>query len=233
MGAASGFPIDLVLFGMIAAFLVLRLRSILGKRTGFERPPQPAPRSEGWKGSPPAAPIIEGLAESVPEKSARPLPDPSSRAGQGLIRLCEIDHSFEPARFLDGAEQAFRLIVESFASGDRVRLRPLLNDETYRAFETAISAREAAGETQRTEIRNIADVAIREVSLRQPVGSRRAPVADIVVRFVSNQVNVTLGRDGNPVAGTDAVMEIADLWTFERDLSSDGPAWRLAATRSD
>ena len=153
------------------------------------------------------------------------LPDPASPPGQALRRMQGIDRTLDPARFLDGAEAAFRIIVAAFAAGDRARLRPLLADDTYTAFAAAIAAREAAGETQRTEIHAIEAATIEAADLR---GS----IADVVVRFVSDQVNMTLGSDGNPMMGTDAVTEITDQWTFERDLTSSDPTWRLVAARS-
>src|SRR6185436_13132985 len=116
MGASGSFPIDLILFGMIAAFLVLRLRSILGRRTGFERQPPPYQPQPGQAG---AAPVIDGQAEAAAAPSARTLPEPTSATGQALELMRSIDRSFEPGSFLDGAEKAFRLIVSAFASGDR------------------------------------------------------------------------------------------------------------------
>jgi predicted lipid-binding transport protein (Tim44 family) len=136
-----------------------------------------------------------------------------------------VDRTFNPSRFLDGAEAAFRIIVGAFAAGNRGILRPLLADDTWHAFEAAITAREAAGETQRTEIRAIRSATIEQADLR-------GTIADITVRFISDQVNVTLGRDGAPVAGADAVTEITDMWTFERNLAEPDPAWRLIAARS-
>src|SRR5690349_12007618 len=124
MGASSGFPIDLILFGMIAAFLVLRLRSILGRRTGFERQAPPYQSAEGQN---PAGPVIEGRVEA-PSPAARDLPDPSGPVGQTLVRMRSVDANFDPAGFLAGAEKAFRMIVAAFASGDRATLRGLLND---------------------------------------------------------------------------------------------------------
>ena len=115
--------------------------------------------------------------------------------------------------------------MTGFAAGDRVQLRALLDDDTYRSFETAIAAREAAGETQRSEIRSIQQVGVEDASLD-------GAVAHITVRFVSDQVAETLSRDGKPVAGADAVAELTDLWTFSRDLSQTDPAWRLTAARS-
>ncbi len=101
----------------------------------------------------------------------------------------------------------------------------MLSDDTFRAFDGAIAGRETAGETQRTEIRGMHSTAIENADLR---GS----LADITVRFVSDQVNLTLGPTGQPVAGADAVTEITDLWTFERDLTAADPTWRLVAARS-
>jgi predicted lipid-binding transport protein (Tim44 family) len=222
MGYSGGFPIDLVLFGMIAAFLVLRLRGILGKRQGFERPASPVQPVQPRR---PAAPIIEGRAEAPPAPSATRVPEAASPAGQALTAMQSIDRNFDAQRFLAGADQAFRMIVKAFAAGDRNTLRPLLGDETYGAFDQAISAREKAGETQVSDIRAIQSMSIEEATLRGRIGS-------MTIRIVSDQVSYTNDRDGKPVAGADAVTEIVDLWTFERDLGQPDPTWRLTAVRS-
>jgi predicted lipid-binding transport protein (Tim44 family) len=219
MGASGGFPIDLVLFGMIAAFLVLRLRSILGRRQGFERTTDPR---AGVRPVPATGPVIDAVAERVP---SRPLPDPATPLGQTLGKMQGIDRNFQAARFLDGAEAAFKIIVSAFAAGQRDTLRPLLSPDTFAAFEAAIAAREAAGETHRTEVKAIRSATIEQAELH-------GTVASISVRFVTDQVNITLGRDGSVVQGTDAVTEIVDLWTFERDLAVADPTWRMVAARS-
>ena len=220
---SGGFPIDLLLFGMIAAFLVLRLRGILGRKTGFERPAQPEAPQTAVPGIGRPAPV--SVVSTRPEQPARPLPDPASPAGAALAQMRTVDRSFDPQHFLNGAEAAFRLIVGAFAAGDRVALRPLLGDDTYRSFEAAIAAREAAGETQRSEIKSIESLTVEEAAL---FGSQAA----ITLRIVSDQVAETLDRGGKPVSGADAVAEITDIWTFERDLSQPDPAWRLSAARS-
>lgn len=257
MGATGGFPVDLILFGMIAVFLVLRLRSILGRRTGFERPSEPfqPPHDPFRPGAPPPgagpgmapgmgpgqsarpdSPVIEGqviplhpgaepLHPAQPPTPARPLPDPASALGQTLARMQAADRSFTPSGFLDGAERAFRMIVTAFAAGDRVRLHGLLTEDTYRVFEQAIAAREAANQLQQTEIRAIPGATIETAEL---LGSH----ANVTVRFVSDQVSITRDATGHPVAGTESVTEITDLWTFERDLASPDPVWRLVAARS-
>ena len=216
---SGGFPIDLVLFGMIAAFLVLRLRSILGRRDGFE--PQPGPARPVGR---PAGPVIEGHAEPV-ATPGRPVPDAGSALGQTLSRMQRVDSAFDPVRFLSGAEAAFRLIVTEFAAGNRDALRPLLTSETYAAFEGAITAREAAHQTQTSEIRSIQEATIEDAALN-------GTVAEITVRFVSDQISQTLDSDGKYVAGADAVTELRDVWHFVRDLARSDPTWRLSQARS-
>jgi predicted lipid-binding transport protein (Tim44 family) len=211
-----------VLFGMIAAFLVLRLRSILGKRTGFERqapPVQPGPAR------PAPGPIIEARAEPPQPAAPQSVPDAMSPTGQALAQMRALDRNFDPARFLAGADQAFRMIVAAFAAGDRVGLRALLSDDTYRAFEQAITAREKAGETQVSEIKSMHHLSIDAAELRGRVGS-------VTAKIVSDQISYVTDKDGRPLTGTDAVTEITDLWTFERDLSQQDPTWRLVAARS-
>ncbi|WP_426955739.1 Tim44/TimA family putative adaptor protein [Muricoccus radiodurans] len=212
----GGFPLDLILFGMIAAFLVLRLRSVLGRRTGFERPPADRPV---------AVPPVMGPADAVAPVTRRGVPDSRGPVGQALARIRGTDPNFDPAAFLNGAEGAFRMIVEGFAAGNRPLLRDLLSDDTYAGFEGAITERESKGERQRTEIREIRDATIEAADLR-------GTVADVTVRFVSDQVNLTTDATGKPVAGADAVTELTDIWTFQRDLRSSDPTWKLVGTRS-
>lgn len=215
----GGFPIDLVLFGMIAAFLVLRLRSILGRRDGFEPsagPARPAGRVAG--------PVIEGRAEA-PAVPARPVPEPASALGQTLARMQRVDSGFTPERFLTGAEAAFRLIVTEFAAANRDALRPLLTPDTFAIFDEAITERQAAGHTLTSEIRNMHEATIEAAALT-------GTMAEITVRFVTDQISQTLDTDGKYVSGTDAVTELRDVWTFVRDLARPDPAWKLAQARS-
>lgn len=209
----GSFPIDLILFGMVAAFLVLRLRSVLGKRQGYERPPEQAARPAG-----PVALEREPARPAAPERL-------SPAVQQAVARLRAVDANFNPETFLGGAEGAFRMVVQAFATGDRATLRMLLSDDVYGGFEQAITAREAAKETQRTEIRAVNNVALEGAELR-------GTVADVTVRFVTDQVNITMAANGDVVAGSDAITELTDLWTFQRDLAQQDPAWKLVATRS-
>ena len=215
----GSFPVVLVIFAGIAIFLILRLRSILGRRVGFEKPPIPP----GQMPASATGPIIEGKA--TPVASGRAVPDPRSALGERLMQIVNRDASFDPPKFLNGAETAFRMIVTSFAAGDRNTLKTLLSDSVYQTFEAAISAREAAGERHRTEIKDILSAVIEDAQI---LGDQAA----IIVRFTSDQVNLTLDGTGNPMTGTEAVTELVDVWTFERNLKAKDPTWRLAAARS-
>lgn len=222
----SGFGIGLVLFGAIAVFLVLRLRSVLGKRVGFEKPPLAPGQLPGQMpgfGAVAGGPIIDGQA--LPARTGRAVPDPHSALGERLMRIVNADANFDPPKFLEGAETAFRAIVTAFAGGDRASLKNLLSDNVYQTFDSAITAREAAGERHRTEIKSILSAVIEDAEL---LGAQAA----VIVRFTSDQVNLTLDAAGNPVTGTEAVTELVDLWTFEHVVGSKDPTGRLAAARS-
>jgi predicted lipid-binding transport protein (Tim44 family) len=216
MGA---FPVALIIFAGIAIFLILRLRSVLGRRVGFEKPPIPTGQMPGFG----RGPIIEGQA--MPIQPGRAVPDPRSALGERLMQIVNLDPDFDPPKFLGGAETAFRTIVTAFAAGDRGTLNTLLSDNVYQTFDRAIAARETANERHRTEIKSIKSAVIEDAQL---IGDQAA----VIVRFASDQVNVTLDAAGNPVQGTENVTEIVDLWTFERRLRSPDPTWRLAAARS-
>jgi len=213
------FPVALVIFAGIAIFLVLRLRSVLGKRVGFERPPIPPGQMQGFA----ASPVLDG--QILPPQIGRPVPDPRSALGERLMQIVNRDPNFDPPKFLTGAEAAFRAIVTAFATGDRATLKTSLTETVYQTFESAITAREAANQRHRTDIKAILSAVIEDAEL---IGDQAA----VIVRFTSDQVNVTLDARGNPISGTEAITELVDLWTFERNLKSKDPAWRLAAARS-
>ncbi len=215
----GGFPIALVVFAGIALFLILRLRSVLGRRVGFEKPPLPPSQRPGFN----TAPIIEGQATVV--QPGRAVPDPRSALGERLMQIVNRDPNFDPPKFLTSAETAFRSIVTAFAAGDRATLQSLLSPHVYETFAAAIQARETANEQHRTEIKTIISATIEDAEL---LGDHAA----IIIRFTSDQVNLTLDAAGNPLNGTEAVTELVDLWTFERDLKGPDLTWRLAAARS-
>lgn len=215
----GGFPVALVIFAGIAIFLVLRLRSVLGKRVGFEKPPV-QPTAPGFQ----QGPVIEGQATPLAEPG-RSVPDPRSDLGQRLMEIVKRDPHFDPPQFLTHAESAFRTIVTAFAAGDRAALQPLLTPHVYETFEAAIAAREAASERQQTDIKSIISVGIEDAQLS-------GDLAVVIVRFDSAQRNLRLDASGNPIPGSEEQSDLSDLWTFERNLRGNDPNWRLSAARS-
>jgi predicted lipid-binding transport protein (Tim44 family) len=213
---------DIILFAMIAGFLVLRLRSVLGRRTGNER------RRDGYIRAP--APLPEKaatVAETAKAATVLPLPaKPMDAVALGLDRIRRADPGFDPEHFVAGARAAFEIIVGAFAHGDKAALRPLLSDEVHRPFVASIDERVAAGETLETQIARLDSLDITAADL---VGQ----TARITVRFVSEQVNVTRAADGSIVDGDpDHPVEKTDYWTFARDTRAADPNWVLAATSS-
>jgi predicted lipid-binding transport protein (Tim44 family) len=141
------------------------------------------------------------------------------------MQIVNRDPNFDPPKFLNGAETAFRMIVTAFAAGDRPTLKNLLSESVFQTFDAAITSREAAQERHRTEIKAIIAATIEDAQLL-------SDQAAVIVRFTSDQVNLTLDTAGNPVVGNEAVTELVDLWTFERDLKGKDPTWRLSQARS-
>jgi predicted lipid-binding transport protein (Tim44 family) len=233
---------DIILIGLVAVFLILRLRSVLGKRTGNEQPPArdpfapPAPPSTpprvGDSGNDNVVPLPTANAPSPRPTLATSGPGgiratvmPSASSGVAAIRAA--DPSFEPVAFTAGARAAFTSIVEAFARGDTSTLRPLLDGATFASFEAAIRGRAERKEKAETTLIGFeaSDVAAAEMQ-----GTHAA----VTVRFVSEQINVVRNEEGQIVDGNpNEVQKVVDLWTFRRDTKSSDPNWQLVKTESE
>ncbi len=213
---------DIILFAMVAGFLVLRLRSVLGRRTGNERRRELFVRRT--RAAPEKAPnLIEPSPRAVAAVTTAP---PADVVAEGLNRIHRGDPSFDASRFLEGARTAFEMIVTAFANGDKAGLRPLLSDEVFQQFVTAIDERAAAKETLETRILRLDSADIVEAEL---LGRN----AHVTVKLTSQQINVTRAMDGSIVDGDpEHPTEKTDYWTFARDTRSADPNWVLVATSS-
>lgn len=214
-------PLNLILIG-VAGFVFWRLKSVLGTRTGLERPPvDPFARPE-----PPAAPKTIPLpGEKPPEVWQGHAPEGSPLAA-ALAGIAAKDAKFTVPWFLDGARAAYEMIVTAFAAGDRAGLEPLLSKDVLADFSAAIEARQKQGETLESKL-----VAIREASITEArLEGRRA---SLTVKFVSDFIQVTKNKAGEVLSGdAQRIQEITDLWTFERDMGARDPNWKLVATDS-
>ena len=213
--------IEIVILAMIAAFLGLRLYSVLGRRAEHEEESVPTRFDQGQENAPPRAapaPVTE-------------LPRPNHEMGnfsaateQGLREISAADRRLDLMAFLEGAKAAYAMVLEAFWRGDKEELRELCDDDVYHSFASAIDAREEAGETLDNRLVRIEDTGVHSAHLD-------GRTARIAVRFVADIAAVTRDKDGNVIAGSlDDAIESRDVWTFSRDVTSNDPAWLLDET---
>jgi predicted lipid-binding transport protein (Tim44 family) len=231
------FDIYTIIFLALAVFIFLRLRSVLGQRTGRERPPYDPysardtirPANDKVVALPGRAPDTAQKASESAEPAAdrwKGIAEPGSALATGLDAVAREDRSFDPKHFLTGGRAAYEMIVTAYAAGDRRQLRNLLSREVSEGFETAIREREQRGETVETRFVSIdgADLIGAEV---------RGKTAQVTVRFQSQLVSVTRDRAGAVIDGNpDKVTDVTDVWTFARDATSRDPNWKLVATET-
>jgi predicted lipid-binding transport protein (Tim44 family) len=206
----GGIPyIDILIFAIIAIFLGLRLRSVLGKRSGFE---------QEYTRDPEAISAIKGQAESE-----KPSPDIN---GEGVAALTAADSSFSEEEFIKGAGVAYEIVLKAFADGDMETLKPLLGYEMNTSFGDAIRERNRAGETLSIDLTSLDQTVLTAAKLREGLAS-------VTVEFTSQQKRLLKDEDGKLLDGDDNETEtFIDLWTFERDISSQDPTWLLVETES-
>lgn len=216
--------IEIVIFAMIAAFLVYRLRSVLGRRNGEERQ-RPNPfAAPPVRADQPSGDNIVRLPERARTADPASPGEPQSLAAV-LAQIQSVDPGFDEKRFLEGAKAAFGIVVEAFAKSDTATLRPLLSDDVYDNFSTAIRERQAAGDTLETRLDRVREADIIEARLD-------GRSAFVTVKFVTDQMNVTRNSNGVVVDGDPArVVEVVDIWTFARNTRSRDPNWALVETR--
>jgi predicted lipid-binding transport protein (Tim44 family) len=231
------FDIYTIIFLALAVFIFLRLRSVLGQRTGRERPPyDPYSPRDAVRGATndnvvtlpgrPAESAQKPPAETPPAERWKGIAEAGSAVAVGLDAVAKEDKSFDAKHFITGARAAYEMIVLAYAEGDRRTLKNLLSRDVYEGFEAAIRERENKGETVESRF-----VAIEKSDITG--AELRGRMAQITVRFVSQLVSVTRDKSGNVIEGNpEKVTDVTDVWTFARDLSSRDPNWKLVATEA-
>jgi predicted lipid-binding transport protein (Tim44 family) len=233
----ESFDVTTLIFLALAVFVIWRLRSVLGQKTGHEKPPQDPFRREASE--PPQTgrrPMGDDNVVRLP--GAQPdrvmtapdrwkgIAEPDSAVANGLDEIVAVKPDFDPRNFVEGSKMAYEMIVGAFASGDRKTLKDLLSKDVYEGFEQAISERESRGERAETTFVGInkADIVAVDVKNR---------VAQVTVRIVSELITVTRDSEGAVVDGSpEAVVDVTDVWTFARTLGSRDPTWHLVATEA-
>jgi predicted lipid-binding transport protein (Tim44 family) len=227
-----------IIFLALAVFIFLRLRNVLGQRTGTERPPFDRAARDIVQGAPDSnvVPMPGSVIDQTPSAPTADVVPPTDRwkglaelgtpLANGLDAIVAQDSSFDPRHFLSGAKGAYEMIVLAFANGDRRALKDLLSTEVYESFDAVIKERET--KEQKTETRFVsidkAELANAEVRDRN---------AQLTVRFVSQMISVTRDKTGAIVDGNaEKVSDITDVWTFARDIASRDPNWKLVGTGS-
>ncbi|MCB1378705.1 MAG: Tim44 domain-containing protein [Alphaproteobacteria bacterium] len=234
-------PFNLLLLA-VAVIVFWRLRSVLGSRTGSERPPfdplgtSPAGKQQTDTNQPGGTVLrfpkdVEDLEvkRGVPEEPKPPVWAGYAEAGSavaiGLQKIAAADTSFSPKEFIDGAKLAYEMIVDAFAKGDKAALKPLLSREVYDGFCGVIDQREAAGNQVQTRFVGIDATEFVSADL----ASKRAL---ITMKFASELISATTSATGAIVEGDpQEIRQNTDVWTFERDTSSRDPNWKLIATQ--
>jgi predicted lipid-binding transport protein (Tim44 family) len=233
------FDIYTIIFLALAVFIFLRLRSVLGQRTGRERPPyDPYSARDTMRGGATNDNVVTlpgrsstDAAQKSPETAEaterwKGIAEAGSPLADGLDTIAREDKTFDAKHFIAGARAAYEMIVLAFAEGDRRALKNLLSRDVYEGFEAAIRERENKGETVETRFVAIDKSDITGAELR-------GRTAQITVRFVSQLISVTRNKSGNVIEGNpDKVTDVTDVWTFARDLSSRDPNWKLVATEA-
>jgi predicted lipid-binding transport protein (Tim44 family) len=227
-----------IIFLTLAVVIFLKLRSVLGQRTGRERPPyDPYSARDAVRGATNDNVVTlpgRGGTESPqkPIETAEPaerwkgIADAGSPVARGLDAIVREDKAFDVKHFVAGARAAYEMIVLAYAEGDRRALKNLLAREVYEGFEAAIRERENKGETVETRFVAIDKSDITGAELR-------GRTAQVTVRFVSQLISVTRDSSGNVIEGNaERVTDVTDVWTFARDLSSRDPNWKLVATEA-
>ncbi|HEY8564852.1 MAG TPA: Tim44/TimA family putative adaptor protein [Beijerinckiaceae bacterium] len=240
----DSFDITTIIFLALAVFVIWRLRSVLGQKTGAEQPPfDPAARREPPVSRTnsvrtaednvvrlPGAPDRGQAAVALAPDRWKGVAEAGSPVARGLDAIAQVEPAFDAKSFLDGAKAAYEMIVTAFAQGDRQTLRNLLSREVFEGFEGAIADRERRGEKVETTFVSIDKAELAGVEVRPSAG---ASTAQVTVRFLSKLITVTRDPQGRVVDGSpDTVVDVPDIWTFARPLGSRDPNWQLVATES-
>lgn len=227
-----------IVFALLAIFVVWKLRSVLGTRTGTEQPPfetlrRKAPEAQTNEGASTVVRFPGKGAESDSEQASTDrraawlrISGVEQRVVTGLEAIASADPSFEPKSFIEGAKAAYEMIIMSFAAGNRQGLEELLSKDVFDSFAAAITEREQRGETVDTTFVSIDRTIIEDAQLRQPT-------AQVSLRFQSKLITATRDRAGAIIEGNaDKVVDMVDVWTFARDTTNRDPNWRLVATEA-
>ncbi|HHI69756.1 MAG TPA: Tim44 domain-containing protein [Rhodobacteraceae bacterium] len=214
--------IQLLVLAGIAIFLILKLKSVLGTREGFEKPPAQVSDRSASANSRPKLEVIEGgidrdITDHVEE---------GSDAAKALAAMKEVEPEFSVSDFIAGARGAYEMILMAFERGDMDSIKPFLSKDVFEAFSDVVEAREKQGMTIEAKF-----IGLREIKLVKARFSQASKLAEITIRFIGELNSIVRDKDGNIVEGKpNEVRRQKDIWTFARTMGSEDPNWKLVAT---
>ncbi|MDJ0933599.1 Tim44/TimA family putative adaptor protein [Breoghania sp.] len=242
----SGFlDVYSIIFLVLAVVILFKLRSVLGRRTGSERPPFDPYSQRGRDNGdasheageardtndnvlplPSRGEEADARHEEIAEQRLEKVAPAGSALNEALRSIISSDRSFDPRNFVEGAKAAYEMIITAFAGGDRKTLNTLLSKEVYDGFVAAIADRESRKETVFSTFVGIDKAEIVEATLKENI-------AQVTVRFRSKLISATRNEDGAIIEGDpNQVVDVTDIWTFARDVTSRDPNWKLVATET-
>ena len=192
---------ELAILAAVLVVVLFQLYAVLGRRVG-RQPEDMAPQQAGA--------VRRDLAQAAPAGVTEPA------AISGLAALRARDPSFDVTRFMTGARQAFQMIVKAFAAGDRTTLKPLLDADLMTTFEAEIAKREGEGRSEQVEFLHEPRADLESLGV---IGD----FAKASVRFLAEFRSRSKGPEGEAVDDR----RTAEVWTFQRSLTSRDPNWTL------
>ena len=217
----SSSLIQLLVLAGIAVFLILRLRSVLGTRDGFEKPPVAGPASSR-RTSRPEFDVIEG----GPDRDITDHVEDGSESAKALAAMKMAEPGFGVGSFLEGARGAYEMILMAFERGDLSEVRDFLSAEVAETFQEVIDRREEEGLSIDASF-----VGLREIALKEAEFDRATSEGEVTVKFLAELTSVVKNRDGEIIEGNpNEIKRQRDVWTFSRKMGDDNPNWYLVAT---
>lgn len=216
-----GNPIIQIIFlAGVALVLIVKLRSLLGTREGFEQPPDfSVPGVDQSSTSFAEQRFQDEIAKHV---------DPESATSQALLNMNRTDSSFSLDEFLAGAETAYGMILVAFAEGNLDDVTGFLSDDVRASFEDALSER-----SHEDRVYSAKFIGVESRKIKDAVFDDTLKDGEITVEFVGELVSFASDADGQVVEGDDkAVRKQRDIWTFARNFELVDPNWTLEATTS-
>jgi len=214
--------IQLLVLAGIAVFLIIKLKSVLGTREGFEKPPAQSPQADSAQEKRQAFEVIEG----GPDRDITDHVKEGSAVAKALAAMKDAEPSFAVGEFLQGARGAYEMILMAFERGDLDSIKPFLSEEVFDTFADVVASREKQGLTIDAQF-----IGVREITLTKAKFLKTKSRGEVTVKFVGELTSVVRDKAGDIIEGkVNEIKRQKDVWTFARNMGTNDPNWKLVAT---